>query len=193
MLPENKMPHPGNDLRDHCSRVPTTFSVIHKRKLLISRASDSSTPHSWITARMKGLEPARLLSCVLYNTVHPTRLREAIADSCSATGPSSKVDKFESNTSNPVSSAGPQTLHSLCLFFFFQELRLPQLVGQRLKGLPHFSLQWLSRDHASPTPPLPCPLRQQLCTPFFHRALGQELQNPTLGCRTTESQAVALY
>lgn len=160
MLPENEMPHPGNDLLDRCSRVPTTLSVIHKRKLRISRASDSSTPHSWTTARMKGLEPARFLSCVLlYNTVHPIHwLREAIADSCSATGPSSKVDKFESNTSNPVSSAGPQTLHSLCLFFSFQELRLPQLFGQRLKSLPHFTLQWLSRDRASPTPTPASPL-----------------------------------
>lgn len=160
----------------------------------MGRVSNSSTPHSWTTARMKGLSPARFLSCILlYNTVCPAHwLPGAIADSSSATGPSSILDKFESNTSNPVSDTGPQTLH--CAFFFFQELRLPQLFGQRLKGLPYFTLQWLSRDHVSPTPTPALPL---CSNNFVHHSFiepwDQELQNPTLGSRRTESQGVTLY
>lgn len=80
----------------------------------------------------------------------------AIADSSSATGPSSNVDKFESNTSNPVSDAGPQTLR--CAFFFFsQELRLPQLFGQRLRvfHISHFS--GYPGITLAPPAPLPCP------------------------------------
>lgn len=142
---------------------------------------------------MKGLSPARFLSCVLlYNTVHRAHwLPGAIADSSSATGPSSNVDKFEFNTSNPVSHAGPQTLHCA---FFFSRAKVTSTLWPKAKSLPHFTLQWLARDHVSPTPTPALPL---CSNNFVHHSFiepwDQELQNPTLGSRRTESQGVTLY